>query len=71
MLEKEFKKKGRVYKVQTFGTLQEGLKTEKMLYEDVLAGIRLKLKNATRDEGDAFLVYGTGIPIGDPNLGHD
>ena len=50
---------------------EEGLKTEKMLYEDVLAGIRLKLKNATRDEGDAFLVYGTGIPIGDPNLGHD
>jgi hypothetical protein len=50
---------------------EEGLKTEKMLYEDVLSGIRLKLKNATIDEGDDYWVYRTEIPIGDSNLGHD
>ena len=37
---------------------EEGLETEEALYENVLPGIKLKLKNEIWDEGDGRLSYG-------------
>jgi DNA-binding MarR family transcriptional regulator len=41
----------------------EGLEVKEILYGEVLAGIRAKLKNATRDEGNGHVFYGTGFVI--------
>lgn len=41
----------------------EGLETEKLSYEDVLSGIKSKLKNATRVDGDGNVFYATGFEI--------